>query len=75
MRIPRQNQPDTLDRLLSYDALTGRVLLLDVDGKHTIIIDAQEVLDETADKWANERLCTLIVMGYVEESLVSRVFG
>ena len=75
MGVTRQNQPDTLDRLLSYDAVHGRVLLLDVDGKQTIIIDAQEVLDESSDKWANERLSTLIVMGYVEESLVSRVFG
>lgn len=64
-----------MDRLLTYDAVHGRVLLLDVDGKHTIIVDAQEVLDESSDKWASERLGTLIVMGYVEESLVSRVSG
>ena len=40
-----------------------------------IIVDAQEVLDESSDKWASDRLGTLIVMGYVEESLVSTGFG
>ncbi|KAJ3523564.1 hypothetical protein NMY22_g11382 [Coprinellus aureogranulatus] len=55
-------------RLLGYDAIRARITLLDADGKHTIVVDVSEVLDETSSRWVNERLGTLIVMGYVEES-------
>lgn len=44
--------------------------MLDADGKHTAAVDVSEVLDESSSQWANERLGAVVVVGYVEESVV-----
>ena len=61
----------SFERLLAFDALHALVTLLDSDGKHTLIVDVQDVLDETSNAWATERLGPVLVMGYVEEPAVS----
>jgi hypothetical protein len=68
---PQHNPLIPLPRLLGYDAIHGLIVLLDADGKHTVVVDVREVLDESSSQWVNERLGTVMVVGYVEESPVS----
>jgi hypothetical protein len=58
-------------RVLSYDAIHGVAVLLDFDGKHTISVDIGSALDDRCKEWVNERLSTVVVIGYLEKPPVS----
>jgi hypothetical protein len=56
-------------RFLSYDAIAGRIVLLEGKGRYAVPIDISAAVDDRFSEWVNDRLTTLIVIGYLESSV------
>ncbi|KAH6913994.1 hypothetical protein BKA70DRAFT_650882 [Coprinopsis sp. MPI-PUGE-AT-0042] len=55
-------------RFLSYDAIAGSIVLLEGKGRYAVYIDISAAVDDRFSEWVNDRLTTLIVIGYLESS-------
>lgn len=55
--------------MLSYDSISGLILLL--DGDTAVLIDVTLCVDHWTGGWVREHLGTIMVIGHVEEATVS----
>ena len=62
-------QLDSL-RLLTYDVESGLAVVL--DGFYGLLVDITLVLDSRSKGWAHERMTTIMAIGDLEETDVSR---
>ncbi|KIL68842.1 hypothetical protein M378DRAFT_70780 [Amanita muscaria Koide BX008] len=56
-------------RMLSYEPITGLALVL--DGEEGILVDVTLCVDRYSNSWSRERLCLVMIIGYLETSPVS----